>query len=479
MSTSLFSSPCFPWREEHDEPSILHNRLRVFVLSVRRRLWDATRAWPGKTGQGREEERQRRRPQGRAQGSDESEPEVEGIAAAGESRKGFGGTGTEDASGRPTRPCDFQGALRGGTVGSGREVLLHHEREFASRRQQHDVANSRHYKRGSPHRSASPQGDHHSSIGSCWTEESLRRIVEEHDPQRKEVKRERNPMPRHYYFRALLAFPFCIIGFAGISFSQAPGNRLVNRDDPGTLVPVLGQPAIPAPSPQTLRFVDVVLAQKKDDGFLPQPQKVPGKEDPARVPLELVEFRDVPLNEAMRLLSQQSGLKIVPSSEASKQKVSIYLPNATAEQALAEVARANGLVWRRDAESGIYRIFTTKENQRDLTSFREDQTRVFTLLYPNAINVAKAIQDLFGQRVALSYGFTEQLQFIDLQQRLARFRIFSQATQGIGSGGGSTIFGGGLGGFGGGLGIGGGLGGIGGGLGGFGGGLGGVGGGLG
>ena len=38
--------------------------------------------------------------------------------------------------------------------------------------------------------------------------------------------------------------------------------------------------------------------------------------DPAKAVLDLVEFRDVPLGEAMRLLSQQSGLKIVASRMA-------------------------------------------------------------------------------------------------------------------------------------------------------------------
>src|SRR5262249_31907513 len=126
---------------------------------------------------------------------------------------------------------------------------------------------------------------------------------------------------------------------------------------------------------------------------LPQPRPLDGAPQPD-VTLELVEFRAVPLQEAMRLLAQQSGLKLVPSAEAGKTVISLYLQNVPAMTAVAALAQANGLIFRRDAETGIVRIFTTKENQRDLSSFREDQTKVFTLLYPNAQNVAVAIRDL-------------------------------------------------------------------------------------
>lgn len=225
-------------------------------------------------------------------------------------------------------------------------------------------------------------------------------------------------------------------------------------------------------------------APKQSPGKGPAPLPVPRIADEQS--LELVEFRDLPLVEAMRVLSQQSGLKIVVSAEAGKEKVSLYLQNVTPMVAVASVAQANGLIHRRDAETGIVRIFTTKENTRDLSTFREEHTKVFTLLYPNAQNVAQAIRDLFGTRVTIGQNggnngginVGDQQTIQDLAQRFARFSLLNSQTR-IGTGG----FGGGLNGAGGGFGggLGGGLGGgFGGGLGGgFGGGLGGFGGGLG
>src|SRR5262245_2853649 len=64
-------------------------------------------------------------------------------------------------------------------------------------------------------------------------------------------------------------------------------------------------------------------------------------------PLELVEFRDVPLGEALRLLSQQSGLKLVASAEAGKTLVSLYLRDVPPMVAVSSLTQAYGLIYRR------------------------------------------------------------------------------------------------------------------------------------
>jgi general secretion pathway protein D len=99
--------------------------------------------------------------------------------------------------------------------------------------------------------------------------------------------------------------------------------------------------------------------------------------------LELVEFRDQPLGEAMRLFSAQTGLNIVTSVDARKVNVSLYLRDVTPEAALDALCKSHDLWHKQDPDSGVIRISTAKEYQRDLTSFREEQTEVFTLLYPN------------------------------------------------------------------------------------------------
>lgn len=149
--------------------------------------------------------------------------------------------------------------------------------------------------------------------------------------------------------------------------------------------------------------------------------------------VERVDFREVAIGDALRLLSAQTGMNIVASSEASKVKISLFLQNVGAQAVVDEICRANGLWYRRDPDSHVTRVVTLKEFQQDLTSFREQRTQVFTLLYPNAIQAALAIRDLYGDRVQFTIG-QEDLrdESRDLRERFNRFDIIDQRSQGLG-----------------------------------------------
>lgn len=164
--------------------------------------------------------------------------------------------------------------------------------------------------------------------------------------------------------------------------------------------------------------------------------------------IDVLEFREVALGEAIRAFSEQVGMNIVASPEARKTQVSIYLRNVTPDAALDALCKANDLWYRKDPESGIIRIYTTKEYQRDLTSFREEQTEVFTLLYPNPVDVATAIRSIYGDRVILNLEPQWQEIYRDLEERFDRFDLVDQRSQGLGifqSGNGAGAGGGGTG----------------------------------
>jgi general secretion pathway protein D len=306
------------------------------------------------------------------------------------------------------------------------------------------------------------------------------------------------------YFR-LRGFALAGVLAAQFSLSVAvSGQENLSPPSTGLRLRREAQPAPeygPAPPP---RLTPVQFAQEPLPGELPPattveeipaPQgdssrrllnfRAPRLMERADPPLELVEFRETPLTEAAKLLSDQSGIKIVPSAEAGKVLVSLYLRDVRPGVAIDALTKAHNLFYREDPETGIVQIYSTKEYERDLGSFREEQTRVFTLLYPNPVEVAYAISGAFGERVQLTVqGQTvdnETLQ--DLSQRFGRFNLVDQQARvlgglssGFGAVGGNSFGGFGGGGFGGG-GFGGGSGGFGGGSGGFGGGSGGFGGG--
>lgn len=148
--------------------------------------------------------------------------------------------------------------------------------------------------------------------------------------------------------------------------------------------------------------------------------------------LESIEFDDVPLADAMKLFSEQSGLNVITSTEAGKARVTVFLKQVTALDALEAIVKANGLFYRVEEASGIVRIATSKEYEKDLSSFREEQTRVFTLLYPNPIAVAQVIQQVFGNRVRMNRADADVDDLVDLSRRFNRFDMVDGRSLGLG-----------------------------------------------
>ena len=142
-----------------------------------------------------------------------------------------------------------------------------------------------------------------------------------------------------------------------------------------------------------------------------------------------VEFTSLPLSAALRLLSDQSGANITCSRAAADTPVSLYLRDVTPETAVAELCRAAGLWYRRDAATGILRVTTMDEYEQSLASFREEQTETFTLLYPNALEVASVIYGLYPERIFLSLGEDEILDadHDDIARRFERFNLVADS----------------------------------------------------
>ena len=155
--------------------------------------------------------------------------------------------------------------------------------------------------------------------------------------------------------------------------------------------------------------------------------------------IELVDFREQELGQAMRLFSEQSGINIVPSTNANSIKVNLFLRNVRPMDVLENLTKTHDLYYRIDETSGVIRIHTTEEYEANLASFREEQTQVFTLLYPNPIDAAVAIRDLFGERVVLNLGVGDQDSILDLVHRLNRFDLVDSRNLGLGSFQGQTF----------------------------------------
>lgn len=157
--------------------------------------------------------------------------------------------------------------------------------------------------------------------------------------------------------------------------------------------------------------------------------------------LRYIECQGVALDTVLRLISDQTDANLAASSEAAKEPVSIFLRNVTSETAIEEICRTRNLWFRRDDLSGVTRVTTMKEYEENLSSFREETTEAFTLLYPNVLEVASVIYGLYPERVSISLGEEDILddEERDISRRFNRLNAICSSS-------GSSFLGGGFGG---------------------------------
>lgn len=172
--------------------------------------------------------------------------------------------------------------------------------------------------------------------------------------------------------------------------------------------------------------VEIATSNGRDGVFLPgsfTPLAAPTNPPPEF--LSYLESEKVPIGTLMRLVSDQAGVNISVSDAAAKKAVSIFLRNVSADSAVEEICRATGLWFRREPNGRVVRIMTMDEFSENLNTFREEQTEMFTLLYPNVVEVANVIYGLYPDRTLVSLGedeFDEDAEY-DLSRRFRRFRV--------------------------------------------------------
>lgn len=147
------------------------------------------------------------------------------------------------------------------------------------------------------------------------------------------------------------------------------------------------------------------------------------------------QFSDLPLMDALRMLGDQTGANFSASVEANKCRINLLLSNVAAANVVEEICKSHNLWFKREASSGITRIMTVAEFEKDLAGFREERTEVFTLKYPNVAEVALAIANLYGKRVELSFGAEDLDEDMrrDLEGRFDRYDVLAQRTQQAGA----------------------------------------------
>ncbi|AFL72253.1 DUF3438 family protein [Thiocystis violascens] len=151
------------------------------------------------------------------------------------------------------------------------------------------------------------------------------------------------------------------------------------------------------------------------------------------MPLREIEFSDASVQDAIRVIAEQTGVNIVATREAGGRRFTLFLRALTVREAIDSIARVAGLWYRFNDKTGVYLVMTTEEYFRDITVFREEKTEVFTLKFQNVLKVANTVQAMFGEdRVSLDVDNSND----DLDLPGATLNAeFSNSTSGRGRGG--------------------------------------------
>lgn len=118
--------------------------------------------------------------------------------------------------------------------------------------------------------------------------------------------------------------------------------------------------------------------------------------------IEEIEFKGATVGDAVRIISELTGVNIVATAKAGEGNVTFFVRKLTVSKVIDALCRISGLWYRHNPVSGVYVVMTTDEYQRDIVVFRDEPTRMFKLKYLNVGIAARTIFDLFGDRVELS-----------------------------------------------------------------------------
>ncbi|MBK1690495.1 type II secretion system protein GspD [Rubrivivax gelatinosus] len=122
-----------------------------------------------------------------------------------------------------------------------------------------------------------------------------------------------------------------------------------------------------------------------------------------------VDFRQVSVASALRVVAEASGLNLVATPAAAQRELTMVMQRSSAGAVLDGITRISGLWYRWRDSAGAYLVMTAEEYQRDVTVFREEQTLVLPLRHHNVVAAAHALRALFGSRVRLNEPREEPL----------------------------------------------------------------------
>jgi general secretion pathway protein D len=113
--------------------------------------------------------------------------------------------------------------------------------------------------------------------------------------------------------------------------------------------------------------------------------------------VEVFDFRETPMVDVLRVFAELTGKNVIASKEAMGVRITLFLKDVSAEDALKTMCRIYNL-WFIE-EDDIIRIMTTEEYLEELIVRRDATTIIHRLRYASCFAVADLLGNLFGPRI--------------------------------------------------------------------------------
>jgi len=122
-----------------------------------------------------------------------------------------------------------------------------------------------------------------------------------------------------------------------------------------------------------------------------------------------LEFKGSRVIDVIRVLAEDAEVNIIATPEAGEKEITIFLKDIDLEQAIKAICRISNLWYRRTSgKKAMFHLMTTQEYAKNLVVGQDDDIRVFQLHNPNVTAIASAIEDLYADRVEVSFGESSQ-----------------------------------------------------------------------
>ncbi|MEM1108872.1 MAG: hypothetical protein AAGH99_09305 [Planctomycetota bacterium] len=151
-----------------------------------------------------------------------------------------------------------------------------------------------------------------------------------------------------------------------------------------------------------------------------------------------VRIFEAPLAEVAGEIGAAARANVLVSADVADQEITVRLGDLDLNGLLDAIGFSQNLIVQRDRDTGVYALRSAQSVEQGVVSLRDDQTKVYTLLYPNAPDVARAIGNLFGDRVIVTLDEPSDDARLELEERFDRFELLDEQSTDIrGTGGGS------------------------------------------